>query len=36
MTEDGFYQEERISSTDGPKSKQKVLKKIPTEVSAQL
>jgi hypothetical protein len=35
MTEDGFYQEEQRLSSDGPKSKQKVLKKIPTEVSLQ-
>lgn len=31
--EDGFYQEEDRPSTDGPKSKQRVLKKIPSEVS---
>lgn len=30
--EDGFYVEEERPSTDGPKSKQKVLKKIPVEV----
>ena len=31
--EDGFYQEEdRPTGTDGPKAKQKVLKKIPSEV----
>ncbi|KAH7138549.1 hypothetical protein B0J11DRAFT_500763 [Dendryphion nanum] len=29
---DGFYQEEDRPSADGPKSKQRVLKKIPTEV----
>ncbi|KAJ4358056.1 uncharacterized protein N0V89_002635 [Didymosphaeria variabile] len=29
---DGFYQEEERPTTEGPKSKQKVLKKIPTEV----
>ncbi|KAF1966632.1 DUF500-domain-containing protein [Bimuria novae-zelandiae CBS 107.79] len=29
---DGFYQEEERLVTDGPKAKQKVLKKIPTEV----
>ncbi|KAF2627511.1 DUF500-domain-containing protein [Macroventuria anomochaeta] len=32
-TEDGFYQEEdRPTGTEGPKAKQKVLKKIPSEV----
>ncbi|KAF2758730.1 DUF500-domain-containing protein [Pseudovirgaria hyperparasitica] len=29
---DGFYQEEEIQPTDGPKQKQKVLKRIPPEV----
>jgi hypothetical protein len=29
---DGFYQEEDRLTGDGPKAKQKVLKKIPTEV----
>lgn len=31
-TEDGFYQEEEYQPPEGPKKKQKVLKKIPTEV----
>lgn len=31
-TEDGFYEEETLQTTDGPKKKQKVLKKIPSEV----
>jgi len=31
-TEDGFYAEETKQPEDGPKSKQKVLKKIPAEV----
>lgn len=30
--EDGFYAEEEIQPTDGPKQKQKVVKKIPTSV----
>ncbi len=30
--EDGFYTEEEVQSEDGPKQKQKVVKKIPTEV----
>lgn len=30
--EDGFYQEEEFQPDDGPKQKQKVVKKIPTEV----
>lgn len=30
---DGFYLEEETQPTEGPKQKQKVLKKIPTEVS---
>jgi hypothetical protein len=30
--EDGFYQEEVHQTADGPKQKQKVLKKIPPEV----
>ncbi|KAK8208344.1 hypothetical protein HDK77DRAFT_280837 [Phyllosticta capitalensis] len=29
---DGFYEEELLTTIDGPKQKQKVLKKIPTEV----
>jgi hypothetical protein len=29
---DGFYQEEERPTSDGPKAKQKVLKKIPAEV----
>lgn len=29
---DGFYQEEERPTGDGPKAKQKVLKKIPSEV----
>lgn len=32
MLEDGFYHEEVIQPVDGPKQKQKVLKKIPSEV----
>jgi len=31
-TEDGFYQEETQQTSEGPKKKQKVLKKIPSEV----
>lgn len=30
---DGFYQEEERPTAEGPKAKQKVLKKIPTQVS---
>jgi len=30
--EDGFYQEEKIQSEDGPTAKQRVVKKIPSEV----
>ena len=32
MTEDGFYTEEEIPTQDGPKMKQKVIKKIPEKV----
>ncbi|KAJ4292561.1 hypothetical protein N0V90_009224 [Kalmusia sp. IMI 367209] len=32
VNQDGFYQEEERPTADGPKAKQKVLKKIPTEV----
>lgn len=31
-TEDGFYTEEEVQLAEGPKQKQKVVKKIPTEV----
>lgn len=31
-TEDGFYEEEVVQTAEGPKKKQKVLKKIPSEV----
>lgn len=31
-TEDGFYEEETLQTAEGPKKKQKVLKKIPSEV----
>ncbi|KAK7529532.1 uncharacterized protein J3D65DRAFT_170189 [Phyllosticta citribraziliensis] len=32
LPEDGFYEEELLTTIDGPKQKQKVLKKIPAEV----
>ncbi|KAI9804431.1 MAG: hypothetical protein M1825_001330 [Sarcosagium campestre] len=32
---DGFYQEEMLATRDGPKQKQKVVKKIPKQVIAQ-
>lgn len=31
--EDGFYQDEKLQHTDGPTAKQRVVKKIPAEVS---
>lgn len=33
---DGFYQEDTLETADGPKSKQKVLQKVPPEVSSIL
>ncbi|KAF2496938.1 DUF500-domain-containing protein [Lophium mytilinum] len=32
LSQDGFYQEEEVQPADGPKQKQKVLKRIPPEV----